>query len=121
MGDIGRMRLVQIQRHDIAGRRVVFVADPVAFEETGDEIVAVRADVVGAGDGGYFFARSGAEGQGGPRGNSQELSTFHIHFFFGPPMIFMFEGSVNMLSVRSWLIFTLSEKISKSFSPFRSR
>ena len=60
--DIGRMHLVQVERNDLAGRRIVLLADPVAFEETGDEVVAVRADVVGAGNGGDLFARASLEG-----------------------------------------------------------
>src|SRR6476620_10068042 len=38
----------------------------------------------------------------------------------GPPRIFMFAGKVKRLSVSPWLMVTVSEKISKIFSPFRS-
>src|SRR5436190_9183014 len=53
--DVRGMDLVQEQRYDVAGRRVVAIVNPVALQEPGDEVIAMRADVISGGDGGDPF------------------------------------------------------------------
>ena len=45
--DVGIVFLFDKQRDDISGRFVILVVDPIAFEKASDEVIAVRADVVG--------------------------------------------------------------------------
>src|SRR6266566_2561266 len=120
IGEVGRMGLVQVERNDITWRRVVLVVDPVTFQESGDEVVAVRAHVIGAGNGRDLLARCAFEGKGWRCRQAQEFSTSHFFAPFGPS-IFLSAGRVNRLSVSPLLMVTLSENISKIFSPFRSR
>src|SRR5260370_37181661 len=121
VGDVGGMGLVEVQRDDIAGRRIEFVVDPIAFEESRDQVVGVRADVIGAANGRDLLARRSFHGKRGDGGETQEFPAVHffVAVFFGP-RTFMFAGRVNRLSVNPLLMVTLSENISKTFSPFRS-
>ena len=59
------MSLVQVERNDVTWRLVVPVVDPVTFQESGDEIVAVRAHVISAGNGRDLLARGAFERKGG--------------------------------------------------------
>src|ERR1700676_5088250 len=113
------MGLVQVERNDIAWRLIVSVVNPVTFQESGDEIVAVRAHVVGARYGRDLLARGAFQRKGGRGRQAQEFSTSHFFAPFGPS-IFLSAGRVNRLSVSPLLMVTLSENISKIFSPFRS-
>src|SRR5207237_1223763 len=63
--------LIDVERGDLARRRVAFADDAVAFHEAGDDVVGVAVAEVGGDDGGDLLRgrRRGNDGGGG--GSSQ--------------------------------------------------
>jgi hypothetical protein len=46
VADVRRMHLVHIERDNVAGRRIIFLVDPVPFQETGNKVVRMGSNVI---------------------------------------------------------------------------
>jgi len=58
LADIAGVELVHPEGGDLEGRVVVLFVDPIAFEEAGDEVIGVAADVIGGAEAGDALFRA---------------------------------------------------------------